>query len=280
MNSTSFRSWQARLFTVLMCLSVQFASADERKDRWTQFLKTYYKPLPTPELAESFGFNVGNKVFKPAGDGPFPAVVLVHTAGGLANDHIKRHAQNLVAKGYVVFIQDSMGPRGVRVINDSTRSAHPMVGVKDAFEAWNFLSQLSFVDKDRIYEAGMSYGGFIASLAASKSVADYTEAKGRFRATVSFYSTCAYGPSKLIIEDTDRPLLMLLAGSDRELKHGTCFKELEDMKAKGLPVDYHIYEGIGHGWDKQGETQYGYIYNEEITKDSFNRMVEFFEKNK
>lgn len=37
------------------------------------------------------------------------------------------------------------------------------------------------------------------------------------------------------------------------------------MKAKGCPVDFHIYEGIGHGWDKQVETQYGDIYSEETT---------------
>jgi len=280
MKKTYFISWQPQLLTILLSLWVLSSSADERKDRWTQFLKAYYKPLPMPELAENFGVQVGNKVFKPTGDGPFPAVVLVHTAGGLSNDHIKRHAQNLLAKGYVVLIQDSMGPRGVRVITDSTRIAHPIIGVKDAVESWKFLSQQSYVDKERIYEAGMSYGGFVASLVASKSVAEFTEAKGRFRATVSFYSTCSYGTSKLIIEDTDRPLLMLLAGSDRELQHGNCFKDLESMNSKGLPIKYHIYEGIGHGWDKQGEVQYGYVYNEEVTKDSFHRMVEFFERNK
>jgi dienelactone hydrolase len=280
MRKISIRLITSRLLAGLVSMLVLSAFADERKDRWTQFLKAYYKPLPTPELAENFGPNIGNKVFKPTGEGPFPAVVLVHTAGGLSNDHIKRHAQNLLAKGYVVLVQDSMGPRGVRVINDSTRVAHPIVGVKDAVEAWGFLSQQNYVDKERIYEAGMSYGGFVASLVASKSVAEFTEAKGRFRATVSFYSTCNYGPSKLIIEDTDRPLLMLLAGSDRELKHGSCFKDLEEMKSKGLPIHYHIYEGIGHGWDKQGEVQYGYVYNDEVTKDSFNRMVDFFERHK
>ena len=83
---------------------------------------------------------------------------------------------------------------------------------------------------------------------------------------------------KLVNDDTDMPVLMLLAGADKELTHGTCFKDLETFKSKGMPIDFHVYEGIGHGWDKMGETQLGYFYNEEITKDSFNRMVEFFEK--
>jgi dienelactone hydrolase len=269
------------LLILLLACSLTGAFSQDLKERLNLFYKTLYKPMASkPEIVDSLGFNISNKVVKPAGDGPFPAVVLIHTAGGLANGHIKKHAQNLLAKGYVVYVMDSMGPRGYSVINESTRSMFFPTGVKDAYDALDFLTQQTFVDKNRIYEAGMSWGGFVATLLGSKTYAIANGAKQRFRATVSFYSSCSYGPYKMIYEDTDMPVLMLLAGADRELKHGTCFKELEEYKKNGMPVDFHIYEGIGHGWDKMGENQYGYIYNEEITKDSFNRMVEFFEKNK
>jgi len=58
------------------------------------------------DVKESIGLftEVANTVFKPAGDGPFPAVVLMHTCGGLVgapNAHMKEHAQQLLAVGYV-----------------------------------------------------------------------------------------------------------------------------------------------------------------------------------
>ena len=256
------------------------------KDSWSLFYKDHYTSLPQPELSRSFGFNIGNKVFKPEGDGPFPAVVLVHTAGGLANDHIRIHGQNLLAKGYVVLILDSLGPRRVAVVARSTPQVHPPIGVRDAYQAWDFLSRQSYVDKDKIFQMGTSWGGFVASSLASKGIAEVNQAKGRFRATVGWYSTCQlgpYDPYKYVFPDSDHPVLLLLAGDDKELLHkglGDCFKELEDIKKMGLPIDFHVYEGIGHGWDKRGEERFGYIYSDKTTKDAFNRTVEFFEKYK
>lgn len=276
-----------RIF-ILVAFNFFLASANAQsfKDSWTIFYESYYKPLPQPVLASSFWLSLSNKVFKPEGDGPFPAVVLIHTAGGLANEHIKVHAQNLLAKGYVVLIQDSLGPRKISVVKSTTPEVHPPIGVKDAYEGWAFLSKQSYVDKERIYQMGTSWGGFVASALGSKGIAEVSQAKGRFRASVGLYSTCNLGqfdPYRYIFPDTDRPVLLLLAGADKELLHrgqGDCFKELEDLKSKGLPIEYHVYEGVGHAWDKKGETMLGYIYNDAVTKDSFQRAIDFFERNK
>lgn len=272
------------LLALLLSTSIN-SFAQNFKDSWSLFYKDHYVPLPQPELGRNLGFNIGNKVFKPEGDGPFPAIVLVHTAGGLQNEHIKIHAQNLLSKGYVVHILDSLGPRRVPVVTRNTPNVHPPIGVRDAYHALEFLSQQSYVDKNRIYQMGTSWGGFVASSLASKGIAEVNEAKGRFRASVGFYSTCqlgAFDPYKYVFPDSDRPVLLLLAGDDKELSHrglGDCFKELDDLKKQGLPIEYYVYEGIGHGWDKRGEIRLGYIYSESTTKDSFKRMLEFFEKN-
>lgn len=279
----SHRFWKFSM-TLVATFALTFgAKAQDFKERWAMFYKDHYTSLPQPELAKGFGFNIGNKVFKPEGDGPFPAVVLVHTAGGLANEHIKVHAQNLLAKGYVVLVLDSLGPRGIPFVSRTTPRAHPPIGVKDAYQALNFLIQQSYVDKDRVYEMGTSWGGFVASSLGSKGIAEVNESKNRFRATAGLYSSCELGPVapyRYVFEDIDRPVLLLLAGDDKELKPGGCFQELQALKDKGLPIDFHIYEGIGHGWDKRNEVRLGYIYNEQTTQDSFKRVVEFFEKNK
>jgi dienelactone hydrolase len=193
---------------------------------------------------------------------------------------VKKDAQRLVDKGYVALVLDSMGPRGVNVITESTRALYPPAGVKDAYIALDFLKNQSYVDKSRIYEAGYSWGGFVATLLGSPALAKAAGATDRFKASVSFYSTCVVNQSNLILADTDRPVLMLMAGDDRENPHGTCIQDLEAYRAKGMPIDSHVYEKTSHGWDKPGESQWGYFYNEEVTNDAFAKMIEFFEKNK
>jgi len=285
MKNRCGRSGGWKFSTVIFATLLLMTAADAQsfKERWAIFYKDYYSPLPQPELAKNFGLSIGNKVFKPEGEGPFAAVVLVHTAGGLANEHIKVHAQNLLAKGYVVLVLDSLGPRGVPFVSRTTPRAHPPIGVKDAYHALDYLVQQSYVDKNRVYQMGTSWGGFVASSLGSKGIAEVNEAKNRFRATAGLYSSCGLGttdPYRYVFEDTDRPVLLLLAGQDQELKPGNCFQELETLKGKGLPIDFHIYEGIGHGWDKKNEARLGYIYNEQTTTDSFKRVVEFFERHK
>ena len=73
---------------------------------------------------------------------------------------------------------------------------------------------------------------------------------------------------------------MLIAGDDRENPHLTCMQDLDTYRSKGMPIEYFVYEKASHGWDKMGETQFGYIYDEEVTNDAFKRMMDFFEKNK
>jgi dienelactone hydrolase len=82
------------------------------------------------------------------------------------------------------------------------------------------------------------------------------------------------------LADTDKPVLMLIAGDDRENPHGSCFQDLDGYKTKGMPIEYYVYEKASHGWDKMGESQLGYFYNEEVTNDAFGKMVDFFDRNK
>jgi len=268
---------------IALSLFAKIACAQDIAERANIFYRFVYKPYEFKfQLEDSLGVftNVSNKVFKPKGEGPFPAVVLIHTSGGLTNGHIKRDAEKLVEKGYVALVLDSMGPRRISLITESTRALYPPAGVKDAYIALDFLKNQSYVDKDRIYEAGYSWGGFVSTLLGSPALAKAAGANDRFKATVSFYSTCVINNSNLILPDTDKPVLMLLAGDDRENPHGTCFQDLEQYKAKGMPIHSFIYEKASHAWDKLGESQLGHFYNEEVTNDAFGKMIEFFEKNK
>ena len=55
------------------------------------------------------------RVLKPAGSGPFPAVVIMHDCSGLgpgSSGAPGRWSRELVARGYVVLMPDSFSTRG------------------------------------------------------------------------------------------------------------------------------------------------------------------------
>ncbi len=51
-------------------------------------------------------------LMKPAGNGPFPAIVMLHGCAGIEATH-NTWASRLKSWGYVTLIVDSFGPRGV-----------------------------------------------------------------------------------------------------------------------------------------------------------------------
>lgn len=223
--------------------------------------------------------DLSNKTYKPQGDGPFPAVVLIHTCGGLRNPHIKEHAQFLLTKGYVVLIQDSFTPRGLDYCRPGSMLP-ARIGVMDAYDALEHLRTFRFVDKEKIFQAGFSWGAVIAQFLSSTSVAEKLEAKHRFKSTVSFYGTCFFNNLVFARPDADQPVLMLIAGKDREQNLDGCAEYLQSTKTKGSKYEWFTYADASHGWDKKGESRLGYIFDPAITSDSLQRMLEFFDRSR
>lgn len=221
-----------------------------------------------------------NSIYKPQGEGPFPAVVLVHTCGGL-EAHITQRAKELLSAGFAVLVQDSQGPRGVRSCDELKAWQVPVVS-KDAFSALKHLSQMKEVDAERIYLVGFSLGSFVAAAVGSPEVANLLGGERRFRASVGWYGSCAQNTPRsrwqLLAQDTDRPVLLLLAGKDTETPIAECFPLVEQMKADGKPVVWHIYADATHAWDKSNP-QRGYFYSATATNDAIHKTVEFLRKN-
>lgn len=220
---------------------------------------------------------LANRVFKPQGDGPFPAVVLVHTCGGVDAPHIRTHARALLEAGFAVLVQDSHGPRGLRTCRE--KPVPFAVGVMDAYAGLNHLGLLPFVRKDDIHLVGYSYGGSVAALAASRQSADLFRSPLRFRSSVAHYITCITSRGSTVVgRDVDRPLLVLLGGKDEETPPASCFPYLDELRQAGAPIRWHLYPNASHGWDKQGEGRNGYVYDAEITRDATRRMIEFLRR--
>jgi dienelactone hydrolase len=242
-----------------------------------------YTDLTFENKFKDFGLftRVSNSVFKPEGKGPFPAVVLVHSCGGLQPE-ITSRAKELIAAGYAVLILDSYGSRGHTIFCTAGGVGAPRV-YKDAFDALKHLKQMEGIDPGRIYLVGFSLGSFAAATASSPSVAASVGSGMRFRASVGWYGSCVFDVSpypkwQLVRNDLDMPLLLLMAEKDDESPIKECFPLLENLKTQGAPVSWHIYTDATHGWDKSMPRR-GYVLNESVTRDAMKRTVEFLQGN-
>ncbi|MEW6690043.1 MAG: dienelactone hydrolase family protein [Pseudomonadota bacterium] len=240
-------------------------------------------------------------LYKPVGPGPFAAVLLHHTCGGV-QDHIGDWTKMLVGSGYVVFVLDSLSQRNVPA--GANCSFPPRVGpghgATDAFQALEHIASQPYVDANRVGMLGFSWGGMTALLAARKDFQEGLPRKRRdlnFRAIASMYPHCLTPgvriPSgtvdlEFLGPDTNRPLLVLMGALDEETPPKFCLPRLESLKAKGAPVEWQLFPDTTHGWDVRwlsGRSQptifggsHTYQYSKEATLASHKRVLEFFKR--
>ncbi|MDO8790109.1 MAG: dienelactone hydrolase family protein [Sulfuritalea sp.] len=265
------------------------SAADLAKLRWTASAKPLVfdgEKRSVDDLTDIRA--LGNAIYTPAGPGPFPAAVISHTNGGISQ-HLLVHARELLAAGFAVLVVDTYGPRGIKLGS----GLFPAESAKDAYDALTHLQAQAYINKNRIFQTGYSLGAFAAALLASPQSAEAFGARGRFRATVANYGSCAIQESAstrkldMLSADSDRPILMLMAELDIEVPPKHCFPLLEEMKAAGKDVNWHLYPKTTHGWDKAENSGYVYRLNNEtmtyrfdaeVAKDATARMIAFFNK--
>jgi dienelactone hydrolase len=239
----------------------------------------------------------GMAIYKPAGGGPFPALVIVHSCGGI-REEINYAAKEALARGYVAFVLDAFGQRGIKGVCIPSRanaSVNLPRGTKDALQATAHLTRLPFIDRQKIGILGFSWGGSVGLLASGTSnVQALSDAPGP-AAVVAFYPVC-FLPAKVtasgrdvefVRPDHQPPALVLLAGQDNEAPPSECSTRLQVLKDNGVPVDWHLYPDATHCWDCTSldglsKTDFQgnrvvYRYNKDLTADSLRRTFEFFD---
>jgi dienelactone hydrolase len=233
-----------------------------------------------------FFSSLNNAVFKPDGDGPFPAIVHFHTCGGIDAYRGRYWTETALEAGYVVLVLDSLGPRGLSTLCDTSpfndkNGVNIYRGVKDAFDAKAHLEKLAFVERSRISLVGFSWGAMAGILAAT-DMASKTFGTP-FHAVASFYPGCA---RPLFRPDIARPLLVLMGELDNEVNLPNCVDWLERAKREGLKIESRTYPGATHSWDTdrlvQKTTNRGisvqYVPNPEVTLESRRDLFAFLNR--
>jgi dienelactone hydrolase len=91
---------------------------------------------------------------RPDGEGPFPAVVVLHGCAGYFGT-MPTLADRLKSWGYAALAVDSLGPRGIA---DQCGALFIEQAI-DAYAPLNYLSRQPFVDPGRVAVLGFSMGG-------------------------------------------------------------------------------------------------------------------------
>lgn len=242
-------------------------------------------PIPTDDLSVRLEHH--NLVLTPVGDGPFPAVLLLHTCYGNLG-HVNEWARRLQSRGYVAVVVNSMQARGLdghfdRLAVCGGRVLRPVDRARDIALSIERLRNLPAVDQDRIGIVGFSHGGwtvldFLGRGPETTSARPATDDRDGVKSIVVVYPYCG-GEVTSGLEKWPRDIrvLVLLAGRDTTVGTTECEALSREQRSRGHAVSMHVYPGARHGFDIDPALLYGYDqrYDEVAAQDTRARIIEF-----
>ena len=216
---------------------------------------------------------------KPQGQGPFPAVVILHGCSGIEGMKKYLHiwAQRLASWGYVSLMVDSFGPRGESDICDGNRVflIPPNVRAQDAHDAKSYLVELSFVNRNQIALMGWSHGGWTVLFTIDETVSIQNRGDP-FRSAIAFYPYCS-----TYLRNLDAPLLILIGELDDWCPAGMCQMRMpsgtttHEVTLKIYPQATHCFDFEGIDTSKEGNRL---LYNPEAANDAIEQVKQFLAK--
>jgi carboxymethylenebutenolidase len=207
---------------------------------------------------------VQGMIYAPAGNGPFPALVVIHEWWGL-NDWVKDEASKLADQGYVTLAIDLY--RG-KVATTPDMAHEIMRGVpedrakRDLHAAVEFLKSQPIVKKDRIGSIGWCMGGGYSL--------DVALQEPDLAATVINYGHLATDTDAL--KKINAPILGLFGAQDHGITPDDVHKFESSMKQLGKKIDIKIYDDAGHGFENPNNKD---GYRAADTADAWTRIVNF-----
>ncbi len=206
------------------------------------------------EIDLSDGSDIDAYLYMPSGKGPYPAVIVLHHAGGLT-DQIKEFSGELSDENFVTVAVDYTTGSGW--LSDKVG------GVYD------YLQKLPEVDPERIGMVGFSRGARFGKQIAVDWQNEYPLRP--LRAFVSYYVGRG-----VEMPSTDLPPILFLHGDkDVETDAKTVVAFCEELKQMGNVCEAKIYKATYHAFTHN--SRYG-EYDHQATVDAYKRTVAFLNK--
>ena len=208
--------------------------------------------------------NVQGVLYAPSGNGPFPALIVIHEWWGL-NDWVKEQASKLADQGYVTLAIDLY--RG-KVATTPDMAHEIMRGVpddraaRDLHAAVEFLAAQSNVSKNKIGVIGWCMGGGYALNAALH--------ESTLKAAVINYGHLATDPAQLA--SINAAILGIFGGKDRGIPVDDINKFADALKKAGKKVEIKIYPDAGHAFENPNNKE---GFRADDAADAWKRTVAF-----
>ena len=209
--------------------------------------------------------NSNGYLAKPAADGEFPAVIMIHEWWGL-NENIHDMAEKLASHGYIVFAVDLYDGQ-VATTSDEARE------LRSSFEEQYWIENMNVATKylqeqyspEKIGSIGWCFGGQQSlNLALNNEDMD---------ATAIYYGRLVTEPETL--SSIDWPILGIFAELDQGIPPEQVNEFESALNEVGITNDIHIYPGVDHAFANPS----GERYAPEATMDAWQKTIEFFEEN-
>jgi len=220
-------------------------------------------------------FMLKGTLYKPSGQGPFPAIVMLTPAGGFFKAH-DRWVERFLSWGLVVLKVETLASRGRSSIFDdggSWPTLSPRDAAQDAHDAKAYLSGLRFVDGKRVSLIGWFFGGWAIPYAIDPSESIRNRASP-FRSAIAFDPLC----DKPLM-GFDSPLLILHGELDDWHSVARC-RIIEGRSEH--EVILKIYPGAYMAFDLEGvdTTIHGHrlLYNPAAAADAVEQIRNFLAK--
>jgi pimeloyl-ACP methyl ester carboxylesterase len=145
-------------------------------ERWNPPVSLHLKKFSEPIVKEYYSeeltfFNrdvkLAGTLIKPAGEGPFPGVVIVHGSGaqGRGDWEYRSHGYSLAKRGVAVLLYDK---RGVGESTGDFRTANFEDLAGDAIAGINALRSHHDIENSAVGLLGVSQGGWISAITSGK----------------------------------------------------------------------------------------------------------------
>lgn len=203
---------------------------------------------------------------QPAGEGPFPAVLVIHENRGL-NPHIEDVARRAAVAGFLALAPDGLSPVGGYPGNDDDgrtlqRGLDPEQLDRDMINSARYLKAHA-LSNGRLGATGFCWGGGMTNRLAVELGAD-------LQAGVPFYGATAAAADAPRIEAS---LMIIYAESDPRIN--AMWPEYEAaLEAAGVDYEMHMFPGTLHGFHNNSTPR----YNEAAANLAWNRTVGFFRR--
>jgi len=229
-----------------------------------QRIKALYVEYPSP------GGNSGKMrgyLVQPAGQGPFPAVLVIHENRGL-NPYIEDVARRAAVQGFVALAPDGLFPAGGYPGNDDDgralqRSLDQGKLKQDMVNSARYLKSHA-LSTGKLGATGFCWGGEATNFLAVTLGAD-------LHAGVPFYGAA---PKSEDVSKIRAPLLIQYAEDDPRINAMWPAYEAA-LKANNVKYEVFVYPGTMHGFHNNSTPR----YNKEAADLAWQRTIAFFKQN-